>query len=184
MIQITLLVVVLIFVIALLFWLVSVLLMTVFSSPTVYANDKAIEDSLKLAKLRKGELVVDLGCGNAKSLLIAAKIFGAKGLGVEISPYCYLLARWRVFVAGEQKNIKIIFGDFKKVEKHLQKADVVYLYLLNSTLESIESWFFKSIGNKTRVVSLAFIFPNHKPTKAKTTFNLNKDTTTRLYKKP
>lgn len=179
-----LLIVTLLIVLGVLFWLVSMLLMTIFSSPTVYAYDQAIEDSLKLAGLKKGELVVDLGCGNAKSLIIAAKKFKAKGVGIEISPYCYLLASLRVFVAGERKNIKILFGDFKKAEKHLKKADVVYLYLLNSTLKNIEDWFFESITKKTRVVSLAFIFPNCQPVKKKNTFNLNKDTTIRLYKKP
>ena len=181
MIQTILLIVVLLIVIGILFWLLSVLLMTIFSSPTVYAYDEAIEDSLKLAKLKRGELVVDLGCGNAKSLIIAAKKFGAKGAGVEISPYCYLLANWRVFLAGERKNVKIIYGDFKKARKYLEKADVVYLYLLNSTLKNIETWFFKSVGKNTRVVSLAFVFPNHKPIKTKTTYNLGKKTTIRLY---
>ncbi len=170
------------FVLVLLFWLLSVLLMTIFSSPTVYANDQAVEDSLKLANLKKGELVVDLGCGNAKSLILASKKFGAKGVGVEISPYCYFLARWRVFLYGERKNIKIIFGDFKKAEPYLKKADVVYLYLLNSTLKNIESWLFNIISKKTRVVSLAFVFPGHRPIKTAKTFNLSKNTNIRLYR--
>ena len=106
-----------------LLWQLTLLLTSMLTSPTVYANDKAIEDSLKLAGLKRGESVVDLGCGNAKSLIIAAKKFGAKGIGVEISPYCYFLARWRVFVLGESKNIKIIYGDFTRAEKYLKSAD-------------------------------------------------------------
>ncbi|OGD63250.1 hypothetical protein A2215_04650 [Candidatus Berkelbacteria bacterium RIFOXYA2_FULL_43_10] len=166
-----------------LLWQLTLLLTSMLTSPTVYANDKAIEDSLKLAGLKRGESVVDLGCGNAKSLIIAAKKFGAKGIGVEISPYCYFLARWRVFVLGESKNIKIIYGDFTRAEKYLKSADVVYLYLLNATLAKIEKWFFSSIGPKTRVVSLAFVFPNKKPIKSTETFNLRKKTIARLYRK-
>jgi SAM-dependent methyltransferase len=169
-------------VICVLLWQLILLITSIFTSPTVYAYDNAIEDSLKLAGLKKGELVVDLGCGNAKSLIIASKKFGAKGVGVEISPYCYLLAKWRVFAHGERKNIKIIFGDFKKAERYLTKADVVYLYLLNATLKKIERWFFASIGKNTRVVSLAFEFPNKKPVKKTLTFNLRKRTYSRLYR--
>jgi SAM-dependent methyltransferase len=166
-----------------LLWQLILLLTSIFTSPTVYANDKAIEDSLKLAGVKVGELVVDLGCGNAKSLIIAAKKFDAKGIGVEISPYCYLLARWRVFILGESRNIKIIYGDFKKAEVYLKKADVVYLYLLNATLKKIEKWFFSSIGPKTRVVSLAFVFPNKEPINSIETYNLRKNTKARIYKR-
>lgn len=183
MIQIILLIILLIIVLGVLLWLLTMLVTSIFTSPSVYAYDQAIEDSLKLAKLKKGELVVDLGCGNAKSLIIAAKKFKAKGVGVEISPYCYLLARFRVLIHGQRKNIRIVFGDFKKAERYLKRADVVYLYLLNSTLKNIEKWFFDAIGKKTRVVSLAFVFPNHKSVKVKSTFNLGKNTKVRLYRK-
>lgn len=155
----------------------------IFSAPTVYASDQAIIDAFKLAKLKSGELVVDLGCGNARSLIIAARIFGAKGVGVEISPYCFLKSRWNVFLAGESKNIKIIFGDFKKAKKHLGHANVVYLYLLNKVLTAIEPWFFAAIKEDARVVSLSFTFTEHIFIKSAKTFNLGKKTKIFLYGK-
>lgn len=167
----------------LLFWQLNLIIASVFGSPIVYANIPAIRDTFKLAGLKKGELVVDLGCGNAKSLIIASRDFGAKGVGVDLSLYCYLKSRFNVFISGQNKNIKIIWGDFKAAESDLKKADVVYLYLLNSTLKKIEPWFFSSIGRKTRAVSLAFVFVKHKPIKTAPTFNLNKNTLARLYLK-
>jgi len=169
--------------IVLLLWQSSLLYVAIFGSPTVYANSKAVRDSLKLAKLKKGELIVDLGCGNANSLIIASREFDARGVGVEISPWCYLKAWWNVAVNGQIGKVHIIFGDFKKAEKYLRKADVVYLYLLNETLKKFESWYFKSVGEKTRTVSLAFWFPHSKPIKTKETFNLRKKTKIYLYKK-
>lgn len=165
------------------FWQASMLFASIFGASTVYACDKAMIDAFILAKLKKGETVVDLGCGNAKSLIIAAKKFGAKGVGVEISPYCYLKSKWNVFISGESKNIKIIFGDFAKVEKYLQNADVVYLYLLNKVLRSIEPWLFDHINNGARVVSLCFTFGNNKPIRTRETVNLGKETKIFLYKK-
>lgn len=173
----------LIFAIGLLFWQLNLIIASIFGSPIVYANTDAIRDTLKLADLKEGELVVDLGCGNAKSLIIASRDFGAKGVGVDLSLYCYLKSRLNVLISGQSKNVKIIWGDFKKAESYLEKADVVYLYLLNTALEKIEPWFFSSIGNQTRVVSLAFVFVKHKPTKSITTFNLRKKTKARLYGK-
>ena len=174
--------VVLFFSLALLFWQLSLLFVSVYSVPTVYAFDRAIIDAYKLVDLKKDELVIDLGCGNAKSLIIAAKKFKAWGVGVEISPYCFLKSKWNVWRSGQSKNIKIIFGDFKKAEKYLKKADVVYLYLLNKTLAKIEDWYFKSISKKTRTVVLSFQFRKHKPAKTSKTINLNRQTQLSLYK--
>jgi predicted RNA methylase len=165
------------------FWQGSLLFVAIFGTPTVYAFDQAMVDAFNLAKLKQGELVVDLGCGNAKSLIIAAKKFGAKGVGVEISPYCYLKSKWNVFVSGESMNIKIIFGDFKKAEKYLEKADVVYLYLLNKVLKSIEPWFFDHVKKDARVISLSFSFVQNNPLQTCKTINLGKDTKISLYRK-
>jgi hypothetical protein len=86
-------------------------------------------------------------------------------------------------LAGERKNIRIILGDFQKAEKELAKADIVYLYLLNSALVQIEDWFFKTISKDARVVSLCFWFENHNNQKIINTFNLGRETQVRLYKK-
>lgn len=174
-------VIILLFALLILFWQGSLLYVALWTAPTVYAHNQAIFDSLSLAGLKKGELVVDLGCGNARSLILAAKKFSAKGVGVEISPYCYLKAKFNVFLAGENHSIRILFGDFVKAEKYLKKADVVYLYLLNATLKKIEPWYFKSIGKKTRTVILSFGFVIHKPKKETPTFNLGKKTKAYLY---
>lgn len=176
-------IIILIFGLLVLFWQLNLLLVAILGTPIVYASDKAIIDAFKLAKLKKDDLAVDLGCGNGKSLIIAAKKFRALGVGVDLSLYCYLKSKLNVFFAGESKNIKIIWGDFKKAEPYLKKADVVYIYLLNSVLKKIEPWFFKLIDKNTKVVSLSFVFPSHKPIKIIKTINLNKKTTIRLYKK-
>jgi len=148
----------------------------------VYANRQAIRDGFKLAGLKKGETVLDLGCGDARSLLIASKEFGAKGIGVEKSLYCYLLANLKVWIAGERKNVKILLGDFNRLEQYIPQADVIYLYLLNSVLAKKEDWIFGLISKKCRIVSLSFTFVKHKPLKSADTVSLGKETKVRLYK--
>ncbi len=164
-----------------LFWQASLLFSSFFGAPTVYANKQAIRDAYNLSKLKKSELVLDLGCGDARSLIIAAKEFGAKGVGVEISPYCFLKSKINVMRAGQSKNIKIFFGSFQKAEKYLNKADVVYLYLLNSVLKEIENWYFNAISKKTRTVVLSFKFDKKRAVKTISTNNLGQITTIRLY---
>jgi ubiquinone/menaquinone biosynthesis C-methylase UbiE len=166
-----------------LFWQGSLLIATIIGSPIVYASPKAIRDCLKLARLSRGQTVVDLGCGNARSLILAATEFGAKGIGVDRSYYGYYRSKIDVWLAGQSKNIKIVRGDFRVLESQLAQADVVYLYLLNETLAEIESWLFQHIGPKTVVVSLAFSFPNRQPIKISETQNLGQKTKIRLYRR-
>mgnify|MGYP001571053056 FL=1 len=166
-----------------LFWEASLLFASVLGAPTVYADDGAVADAFELAGLKQGELVIDLGCGNAKALIMAARRFGARGIGVERSPYAYLLSKLNVRRAHQTKKIKIYFGDFKKVQSELNKADVVYVYLLNQVLVSIEAWLFEAVGAKTRIVSLAFEFKYHQSKKSKGTMSLGRQTMVRLYSK-
>ena len=165
----------------LIFWLGCLIYAQALGAPTVYSSDQAITDALESAELKKGELVVDLGCGNAKSLIIAAKKFGAKGVGVERSPYCFVKSKLNIWLAGESKNITILLGDFKRAEPYIKKADVVYLYLFNSVIINIEDWLFDNIKKSTMVVSLAFEFKKHKPKRTIETRNLGRTTKIRLY---
>lgn len=164
-----------------LFWQISLLIATIAGSPIVYASPKAIRDCWRLAGLSPGQTVVDLGCGNARSLILAAKEFGAKGVGVDRSYYGYWRSKINVWLGGCAKDITIVRGDFRQIERQIATADVVYLYLLNETLAQIEPWLFQHIGATTVVVSLAFSFPNHQPIKTSEMTNLGKKTKIRLY---
>ena len=162
------------------FWQFCLIYAQILGAPTVYANKKAILDACRLAGLKKGQTIIDLGCGDGRSLILAAREFKAKGIGIERSPYCYLKSKFNVLLS-RQKDIKILFGDIGKFRDEIEKADVVYVYLLNSVLAQIEDWLFKSKKPETKIVSLAFKFKKHDPKKLATTTNLGRETTLRLY---
>jgi len=164
------------------FWQASLIYAQVLGAPSVYANKDAILEACKLAGLKKGQTLLDLGCGDGRSLIIASKEFGAFGIGIERSPYCYLKSKLNVYLSG-QKNIKILYGDIQKYDDEVKKADVIYVYLLNSVLAKIENWLFATIGNKTKIVSLAFKFPNYKPKEIIRVKNLRRITNLALYSK-
>jgi len=176
-------IIILVVLVLIIFWQACLIFVSIQGAPTVYAWDDAILDTIQLAKPKAGEILLDLGCGNAKSLIMASKKFGVKGVGVEISPYCYLKSKWNVLASGESKNIKIILGDLAKAKKDIKKADIIYLYLLNQVLEKIEPMLFKTIKNDCRVVSLAFKFKDKKPEQISSTKNLGIKTSNFLYKK-
>lgn len=175
---IQILILIILFIVA--FWQICLIYAQILGAPSVYANKQAIISACKLAGLRKEQTIIDLGCGDGRSLIIASRQFGAKGIGIERSPYCYLKSKFNVFISG-QKNIKILFGDIQKFSREVKEADIVYVYLLNSVLEKIENWLFSSIRQDAKIVSLAFKFSNHKPNKIEKVKNLGRMTELKLY---
>lgn len=171
-INIIILLIMLILLLFLIFWTINLMIAAISGAPIVYANSQAIIDAFILADLKPGQTVIDLGCGNANSLIIAAKKFDAKGIGVERSPYAYLNSVLRIWWYGESQNIIMIFGNFEKVEKLLPKCDLVYMYLWDQVVKNLEPWLYDHIGPKTHIVSLAFQFAQHKPKKSAQTTNL------------
>lgn len=144
------------------FWQISLVVSVVFGAPTINAADSAVFEAFKLAKLRRDEIVLDLGCSDAKTLIIAAEKFGAKGIGVEISPFYFVKARLNAILSGQRGRIKIVFGDLKKKSELIKQSDVIYLYLFPKLLNKIERGIFKQLKPNARVVTVGFKFKNHK----------------------
>lgn len=84
---------------------------------------------LKAVKLKPKQVVYDLGCGDGRFVRIAARKYGANGIGVELNPLVYLYAKIKSF---GKKNETIICRDFRKI--NLKDADVVICYLLTKTM--------------------------------------------------
>jgi len=144
-------------------WLSSLLIAVIYGAPTVYVKNSSIEKAFELAKIRPGKTVLDLGCGNARSLIYAAKNFRAKGIGVEISPYYYLVAKLNVIFSGHSKQIKIYYGNILEKGDLIKEADIIYLYLFDKLLRKLLSVIEKNRKNGSQIVSVAFPVPNLKP---------------------
>lgn len=144
-------------------WMLSLVIsVAIGGAPTVYTSKKTIREALKLAGAKKGELITDLGCGNARNLITASKEFGLKGIGIEISPFYFILARVNVIIRNENKNIQIHFGHLRRYKKIINKSDLIYVYLFPKINSKIEKFIFNNLKPKARVISSAFPFPNHK----------------------
>ena len=108
----------------------------------------------KLAHVTKEDVVYDLGSGTGNALIVAAKEFGAKGVGIEIDPLRFLYSKVQIKRNGLKNNVKIKRGNL--FDQDLSKASVVFVYLVPKTLDKLLPKFKKELKKGTRIVSFRY----------------------------
>jgi SAM-dependent methyltransferase len=115
-----------------------------------------VEAMLELAQVRPGELVVDLGCGDGRIVVTAARKHGARGVGFDLDPELLQAARAAAAVAGVRHSVAFRRRDFFTVD--LSEADVVCLYLLRELNERLMPQL-RQLRPGARIVSYEFDLP-------------------------
>lgn len=124
-------------------------------SPWWRTNGKVAQSMLKLAKVTKNDIIYDLGCGDGTLLLNAAKLKGAKGVGIEIDPSRVLIAQVRLLLGGANSLVSIKRKDL--FSEDISQASVVVVYLVPKTLKRLESKFSKELKPGTKIIS--YVYP-------------------------
>lgn len=122
--------------------------------PYVPTPQPVVERMLELAKVGKDDVVYDLGSGDGRIVITAAKQYGARGVGIDLDPERIAEARANAKKAGVDDRVKFIAGDLFKTD--LSDATVVTLYLLNSVNRELRPQLWKQLDVGTRVVSHSF----------------------------
>ncbi|MBN2322848.1 MAG: class I SAM-dependent methyltransferase [Spirochaetes bacterium] len=121
------------------------------------SSKQKVRRMLAMAEIKRGEVVYDLGCGDGRIIVAAARRFGARAVGVEIEPFRFLWCQLLITVLGLRKKVRVIRQDLFAVE--LDDADVVVCYLLQRTNDRLEEKLVRELKPGTRIVSNTFHFP-------------------------
>jgi SAM-dependent methyltransferase len=127
----------------------------------VPTSAEVVEAMLKLANVTKDDIVYDLGCGDGRIVVAAARAFGAKATGVDIDPQRIAEANANAKTAGVEGRVKFILGDL--FEQDIHDATVVTLYLLNTLNLKLRPKLWKELKPGTRIVSHAFDMGDWQP---------------------
>jgi tRNA A58 N-methylase Trm61 len=132
-----------------------------YTEPYVSIPHDVIPMMLELASVKRDEVVFDLGSGDGRILIAAARDFHAAAVGVEVRKRLVKECRATVKDLGLSNRVKISCRNFKKVS--LRKADVLALYLSGYTLSLLVPKFTKELRPGTRIVNFDFPILGWKP---------------------
>jgi precorrin-6B methylase 2 len=141
--------------------LLWILIPAFYGLPPVPTKPERIRKALKLANLRPGEVLYDLGAGDGRVLLIAVPEFGAKAVGIEVGPVQCTVIWLRAVASGFGNQIQIRWANFYKAD--LRDADVVFVYATSEEVMKLAPHLEKQLKDGARVVSISADFPEWEP---------------------
>jgi cyclopropane fatty-acyl-phospholipid synthase-like methyltransferase len=115
---------------------------------------EVVDAMLKLAKVTKNDVIYDLGSGDGRIPITAAKTYGARGVGIDIDPQRIKEATENLKTAGVGDRVKFLNQDLFTTD--ISEATVVTLYLLPSLNVKLIPKLNKELKPGTRIVSHAF----------------------------
>lgn len=141
--------------------LLWILVPAFYGLPSIPTKPDRIRKALKLANLKPDEIVYDLGAGDGRVLLIAAREFGAKAVGIEVGPIQCALIGLRIIASGLGDKIQIKWGNYLKAD--LSSADVVFMYATSKEVLRSASYLEKQMKQGSRLISISADFPEWEP---------------------
>jgi len=126
-------------------------------APYVPTPQEVVEQMLEVAAVGRNDVVYDIGCGDGRMVITAAKNFGARGVGIDIDAALIEECRAGAKREGVEKLVRFLHMDATKAR--LTQATVLALYLLPESLETLEPLFDKDLAAGVRIVSHNYKIP-------------------------
>ena len=135
--------------------------------------------ALDFCDAQAGEHIIDLGSGDGRVLITAAKNYGLVGTGIEIDPIKVWLANLRVRFAGVQDKVKIVRANI--FDTDYREADLLFIYLTHQALDQLFPKILEQLKPNVKILCYRFCIQGMAPDKVnanKTLFlyTLNKGT--------
>jgi Histone methylation protein DOT1 len=121
------------------------------AGPYVPSPQSVVSDMLREAGVTDKDFLIDLGSGDGRIVLTAAKVFGARGFGVEIKEDLVRRANEAAVKEGIADRVKFIKADLFKTD--ISQATVITMYLLPDTVNMLKDKFLNELRPGTRIVS-------------------------------
>jgi SAM-dependent methyltransferase len=143
------------------FWVLGLSAAQVIEVPYVPTELDVAEAMLKLADVKPGDVVYDLGCGDGRIVILAAQKFGTRGLGVDLDPKLVAEASAAAAKAGVADKARFRRQDV--FETPVGEASVVTLYMTADVNRALRPRLVRELKTGSRIVSHFFDMDDWKP---------------------
>ena len=130
-------------------------------APFVQTPLEVAKKMLDISQIKSGEVLYDLGCGDGRLIILAAKEIGAKATGIELREDLIERARTEIKRLNLEGKVNVIQANFFDVP--ISDADVVTLYLTSSANERLRPKLEAELKPGARIISHDFKVPGWKP---------------------
>ncbi len=138
-------------------------------APYVPTKMDGIRKILKLAGVKKGKKFYELGSGDGRVVIAAAKL-GADTIGIEQSWIRIFISRWKAHRQNDAKAVNCQFHHGDIFKKSYQDADIVYIFLLQKGVNKLEDKLKKELKKGSIVITQTYHFKTWKPFKKEGNF--------------
>src|SRR4051812_13418411 len=122
-----------------------------------------VDKMLQLGELKAGEKMYDLGSGDGRIVIMAARKYKADATGVELDDALYKQSAMRIKTLGLESRARIVHGDL--LQQDYSSYDLLTIYLLPVAIQKVAPIFEKELKKGARIVAHDFEFPQWTPAK-------------------
>ena len=129
--------------------------------PVLRTPAELLPDIRRALALGEGQVLVDAGCADARTLLAFCRGAAVRGRGFELNGPVWLAARLRVLLAGRAVDVRVAWKDFFRTD--LEDVDVVYCYLMPAAMARVARKCAAEMRPDSRLVSFLWAVPGWEP---------------------
>ena len=122
-----------------------------------------VRKMLEMAEVNSKDLVYDLGSGDGRIIIEAARTYKANAIGIEADPLRYFWSKLMIIIFGLNQKVKVIWGNF--FNQNITAATVVTLFLSSKANQKLKQMLQEELQPGTRIVSYYWTFHGWEPVK-------------------
>jgi SAM-dependent methyltransferase len=139
----------------------AILVPVLSGTPWVPTNERRTRRALEMAGLKTGEIFYDLGSGDGRIVIAAAREYNVRAIGIEISPVHCLIASLRARFAGVGDRVTIRWGNLFRAD--LSDADAVFFYGRSRFADRLQRQIAAQLPPGARLVTAVVEMPGWQP---------------------
>src|ERR1700752_5317555 len=132
-------------------------------APSYPTPEIVVDKMLQLGGLKAGEKMYDLGSGDGRIVIMAARKYKADATGVELDDTLYRQSAQRIKTMGLGSLARLVHGDL--LQQDYSSSDLLTIYLLPVAIDKVTPIFEKQLKKGARIVAHVFAFPAWTPAK-------------------